>query len=78
MIETTYDMKGNLNRLLNILNRFLLRRKAFASVRTTTGATAQTSTRTFTPDTPTDYYFKRFGRRGLGNASIGSANTRAD
>ncbi len=67
----TYDMRGNLNRLLNILNGFTLPAASdFASDSDndwTDGANVDAHVYT---GYTYDYYFKRFGRRGLDNANI--------
>jgi bacillolysin len=67
----TYDMKGNLNRLISILNGFIAPAASdFANDSDndwTDGANVDAhvySGYTY------DYYFKRFGRRGLDNANI--------
>ena len=67
----TYDMRGNLNRMLNILNGFTLPAASdFASDSDndwTDGANVDAHVYT---GYTYDYYFKRFGRRGLDNANI--------
>ena len=67
----TYDMKGNLNRLLNILNGFTAPAASdFASDSDNDWSDgANVDAHVYTGYTY-DYYFKRFGRRGLDNANI--------
>ena len=67
----TYDMRGNLNRLLNILNGFTIPGASdFASDSDndwTDGANVDAHVYT---GYTYDYYFKRFGRRGLDDNNI--------
>jgi thermolysin len=70
MIET-YDMRGNLARLLNILNGFTIPGASDFASDTDNDWTdgANVDAHAYAGYTY-DYYFKRFGRRGLDNANI--------
>ena len=67
----TYDMKGNLNRLLNILNGFTAPAQSdFASDSDNDWSDGANVDAHVYAGYTYDYYFKRFGRRGLDNANI--------
>jgi thermolysin len=67
----TYDMRGNLNRLLNILNGFTLPAASdFASDSDNEWTDGANVDAHVYAGYTYDYYFKRFGRRGLDNANI--------
>lgn len=67
----TYDMRGNLTRLLNILNGFIGPAASDFASDTDNDWTdgANVDAHVYAGYTY-DYYFKRFGRRGLDNANI--------
>lgn len=67
----TYDMRGNLNRLLNILNGFTVPAASDLASDSDNDWTdgANVDAHVYAGYTY-DYYFKRFGRRGLDNANI--------
>ena len=67
----TYDMRGNLNRLLNILNGFTLPGASDYASDSDNDWTdgANVDAHVYAGYTY-DYFFKRFGRRGLDNANI--------
>ena len=70
MIET-YDMRGNLARLLNILNGFTIPGASdFASDSDNDWTDGANVDAHVYAGYTYDYYFKRFGRRGLDNANI--------
>jgi bacillolysin len=67
----TYDMKGNLNRLLDILNGFRIPVASdFASDSDNDWTDGANVDAHVYAGYTYDYYFKRFGRRGLDNANI--------
>ena len=67
----TYDMRGNLTRLLNILNGFTLPAASdFASDSDNEWTDGANVDAHVYAGYTYDYYFKRFGRRGLDNANI--------
>ena len=67
----TYDMKGNLNRLINILNGFTIPVASdFASDSDNDWTDGANVDAHVYAGYTYDYYFKRFGRRGLDNANI--------
>jgi bacillolysin len=67
----TYDMKGNLNRLLGVLNGFTLPGQSdFASDSDNEWTDGPNVDAHVYAGYTYDYYFKRFGRRGLDNANI--------
>ena len=67
----TYDMRGNLNRTLNFLNGFLnLNTSDFASDADNDWTDGANVDAHVYAGYTYDYYFKRFGRRGLDNANI--------
>ena len=67
----TYDMRGNLNRTLGILNGFITAATSDLASDSDNDWTdgANVDAHTYAGYTY-DYYFKRFGRRGLDNANI--------
>jgi bacillolysin len=67
----TYDMKGNLNRMINILNGFTIPVASdFASDSDNDWTDGANVDAHVYAGYTYDYYFKRFGRRGLDNANI--------
>jgi thermolysin len=67
----TYDMRGNLNRLLNILNGFTIPVASdFANDSDNDWTDGANVDAHVYAGYTYDYYFKRFGRRGLDNANI--------
>ena len=67
----TYDMKGNLTRLINILNGFTFPAASdFASDSDNDWTDGANVDAHVYAGYTYDYYFKRFGRRGLDNANI--------